>query len=88
MTIVVRDLEKWFGKNKVVDRVSFDIQAGELVALLGPSGGGKSTVLRIIAGLETPDGGDVLLNGELAPASACRTGPSGSCSSTTPCSGT
>jgi sulfate transport system ATP-binding protein len=66
MTIVVRELEKWFGKNKVVDRVSFEIESGELVALLGPSGGGKSTVLRIIAGLEAPDGGDVVLNGHVA----------------------
>jgi ABC-type nitrate/sulfonate/bicarbonate transport system ATPase subunit len=44
--------------------VSFTIEEGELVALLGPSGGGKSTVLRIIAGLETPDRGTVWLNGE------------------------
>src|SRR5215212_828326 len=63
MTIVVRELEKWFGKNKVVDRVSFEIPSGELVALLGPSGGGKSTVLRIIAGLEEADHGEVILNG-------------------------
>jgi sulfate transport system ATP-binding protein len=64
MTIVVRDLEKSFGRSKVVDRVSFTVESGELVALLGPSGGGKSTVLRIIAGLESPDAGKVLLNGE------------------------
>jgi sulfate transport system ATP-binding protein len=64
VAIVVRDLIKTFGKNRVVDRVSFSIESGELVALLGPSGGGKSTVLRIIAGLETPDSGDVLLHGE------------------------
>src|SRR5439155_19307961 len=57
--IVVVDLEKSFGENKVVDGVSFSIDRGELVALLGPSGGGKSTVLRIIAGLEDPDRGVV-----------------------------
>jgi sulfate transport system ATP-binding protein len=50
---------KSFGKEKVVDDVSFEVEAGELIALLGPSGGGKSTVLRIIAGLEVPDGGQV-----------------------------
>ncbi len=62
--IVVRDLEKSFGPTKVVDKVSFEVPSGELVALLGPSGGGKSTVLRIIAGLEEPDAGEVWLNGK------------------------
>jgi len=64
--IVVRDLVKSFGANRVVDRVSFEVPTGELVALLGPSGGGKSTVLRIIAGLEEPDAGEVFLNGDAA----------------------
>jgi sulfate transport system ATP-binding protein len=64
MAIDVRELTKTFGPNRVVDRVSFEIGSGELVALLGPSGGGKSTVLRIIAGLETPDSGAVWLNGK------------------------
>ena len=68
MTIVVKDLEKTFGTQRVVDGVSFEIASGELVALLGPSGGGKSTVLRIIAGLETPDRGAVYLNGHDATA--------------------
>ena len=64
--IVVRDLVKSFGAATVVDHVSFTSPSGELVALLGPSGGGKSTVLRIIAGLEEPDAGEVLLQGEVA----------------------
>ncbi len=64
MSIEVRDLVKGFGAARVVDGVSFDLHAGELVALLGPSGGGKSTVLRMIAGLERPDAGDVFLDGE------------------------
>ena len=64
--IVVRDLEKSFGTTKVVDKVSFEVPSGELVALLGPSGGGKSTVLRVIAGLEEPDRGEVFLDGVLA----------------------
>jgi sulfate transport system ATP-binding protein len=63
---VVRDLEKSFGATKVVDKVSFEVPSGELVALLGPSGGGKSTVLRIIAGLEEPDAGEVYLDGRAA----------------------
>jgi sulfate transport system ATP-binding protein len=64
MGIAVRNLQKSFGTQDVLGGVSFEIQDGELVALLGPSGGGKSTVLRIIAGLETPDSGRVFLNGE------------------------
>jgi sulfate transport system ATP-binding protein len=63
MGIVVRDLCKAFGPNRVVDHVSFSVEGGELVALLGPSGGGKSTVLRMIAGLEQPDSGEVVLGG-------------------------
>jgi sulfate transport system ATP-binding protein len=62
MGIRVEHLHKWFGPTKVVDDVSFDVAPGELVALLGPSGGGKSTILRIIAGLETADAGQVWLD--------------------------
>ena len=63
MGIEVKHLVKRFGALTVVDDMSFGVQPGELVALLGPSGGGKSTVLRIIAGLETADGGEVWLDG-------------------------
>src|SRR5271155_3557954 len=66
MGIVVRNLRKSFGSAGVVDGVSFAVDSGELVALLGPSGGGKSTVLRMIAGLEEPDSGEVVLNGAVA----------------------
>jgi NitT/TauT family transport system ATP-binding protein len=47
----------------VLDGVSFDVAPGEFVCLLGPSGGGKSTVLNILAGLERADGGEVLMDG-------------------------
>jgi ABC-2 type transport system ATP-binding protein len=47
-----------------VDDVSFEIEAGALVGLLGPNGAGKTTTVSMIAGLLTPDGGDVLINGE------------------------
>lgn len=66
MGIIVRGLRKRFGGTTVVDGVSFEIRRGELTALLGPSGGGKSTVLRIIAGLEEPDAGEVILGGRVA----------------------
>ena len=64
MGIVVKNLSKRFGEFQVVDGVSFEVPAGELVALLGPTGSGKSTILRIIAGLEQADSGDVELTGE------------------------
>src|SRR5574342_741318 len=65
--IEVRDLTKTFtaGSRSVaaVDSVSFDVQDKEFVALVGPSGCGKSTVLNMIAGLVTPTGGDIRLDG-------------------------
>jgi putrescine transport system ATP-binding protein len=59
---------KKFGRFKAVDRLSLDIRAGEFFALLGPSGCGKTTLLRMIAGFETPDEGRILLDGkDIAP---------------------
>jgi sulfate/thiosulfate transport system ATP-binding protein len=63
MSIRVDRLTKRFGEHVAVDDVSFEVQTGELVALLGPSGGGKSTILRIIAGLEPADAGTVEFDG-------------------------
>lgn len=64
MGIRIEKLSKRFGDFTAVDNVSFDIADGELVALLGPSGGGKSTVLRIVSGLEVADSGTVELGGQ------------------------
>jgi sulfate transport system ATP-binding protein len=66
--IRVENISKWFVEPErqrrflALDDVSFEVERGELVALLGPSGGGKSTLLRTIAGLETPDAGSVYLD--------------------------
>jgi putrescine transport system ATP-binding protein len=54
---------KKFGAVRAVDRLSLDVRAGEFFALLGPSGCGKTTLLRMLAGFETPDEGRILLNG-------------------------
>ena len=58
------DVRKSFGEVRAVDGISLDIFAGEFFALLGPSGCGKTTVLRMLAGFETPDSGAILLDGE------------------------
>ncbi|MBK0398660.1 ABC transporter ATP-binding protein [Limibaculum sp. M0105] len=58
------DLVKRFGDTVAVDHVSLDIYGGEFFALLGPSGCGKTTLLRMLAGFETPDAGQILLGGE------------------------
>jgi len=55
---------KKFGTFRAVDRLSLDIRAGEFFALLGPSGCGKTTLLRMLAGFETPDEGRILLDGK------------------------
>lgn len=52
------------GRIKVLDRVSLNVRKGEFLCLLGPSGCGKSTLFNIIAGLEAPDAGEVLVEGE------------------------
>jgi lipopolysaccharide export system ATP-binding protein len=59
----VRGLEKWYGRRKVVDGVSFDVDAGEVVGLLGPNGAGKTTSFRMTTGQITPQGGKVIFNG-------------------------
>ena len=59
----VRDITVRFGERTVLDRVSMQADSGEVVALLGPSGIGKSTFLRVVAGLLVPDAGEVWLDG-------------------------
>ncbi|HEY1134076.1 MAG TPA: sulfate ABC transporter ATP-binding protein [Nocardioides sp.] len=63
MSIEVRGVNKRYGDFVALDDVSVSIPTGQLTALLGPSGGGKSTLLRIIAGLEVADGGTVEIEG-------------------------
>jgi putrescine transport system ATP-binding protein len=64
----IEGVGKKFGNFRAVDRLSLDIRAGEFFALLGPSGCGKTTLLRMLAGFETPDEGRILLDGrDIAP---------------------
>ena len=64
MSIELKKVTKKFGDVTAVNNVSFSVREGELMALLGPSGGGKTTVLRMIAGLEMPTVGDVFIRGQ------------------------
>jgi sulfate transport system ATP-binding protein len=63
MSIVIKNIDKLFGRYTALENISLEIRTGELIALLGPSGCGKTTLLRIIAGLEWPDRGSVSLHG-------------------------
>jgi len=67
----LKNVRRTFGTVAAVDGISLSIAPGEVFTLLGPSGCGKSTTLRVVAGLEEPDGGDVYLDGSLI-ASASR----------------
>src|SRR6185437_11758195 len=60
----IEGVVKKFGTFRAVDKLSLDIKVGEFFALLGPSGCGKTTLLRMLAGFETPDEGRILLDGK------------------------
>jgi ABC-type Fe3+/spermidine/putrescine transport system ATPase subunit len=60
----VRNVSKCFGATQAVDNIAFSVGQGEVTALLGPSGCGKTTTLRLIAGFETPDAGQLLIEGQ------------------------
>ncbi|NJN48530.1 MAG: ATP-binding cassette domain-containing protein [Alkalinema sp. RL_2_19] len=62
--VAFRGISKSFGNNVILDGIDLDIYPGEAVAIIGPSGTGKSTALRIIAGLTPPDAGDVYIKGK------------------------
>jgi sulfate transport system ATP-binding protein len=64
MGIEVRGISKRFGDFVALEGIDLTVRSGALTALLGPSGGGKSTLLRIIAGLEKADAGSVVIDGE------------------------
>ncbi len=61
--LTITHLRKTFGSTLAVDDVSFGVEKGQLVGLLGPNGAGKTTTVSMIAGLLTPDSGDVLVGG-------------------------
>ena len=62
--IVLENITKQFGSTVAVQPINFEIKAGEFLAIMGSSGCGKTTTLRMLAGLETPSSGEIRLNGE------------------------
>lgn len=67
MKIGLVNVTKAFGANRVLDDVSFEADFDHVLALVGPSGGGKSTLLRLLAGLDRPDSGKIFVDGEELP---------------------
>jgi putative ABC transport system ATP-binding protein len=61
--VQVEQLEKRFGEVHALDRVSFEVEAGEWIAIMGPSGSGKTTLINILGGLEHPSAGRVVVDG-------------------------
>ena len=64
LTVEVRNLRKSFGAHPVLKGINLSVEAGEIFVVMGPSGSGKSVLLKHIIGLETPDEGEILINGE------------------------
>ncbi len=62
--LVARDLERYYGHWKVVDKVSIDVERGQVVGLLGPNGAGKTTTFYLIVGLLRSDAGQILIEGK------------------------
>src|ERR1700739_4515909 len=62
--LVVRGLRKSFGEQKVLKGVDIEVKPGEIFVLMGPSGSGKSVLLKHVIGLEEPDSGEILIDGK------------------------
>ena len=61
----VRNIEKHFGSTRVLEDISFDLDQGQVIAIIGSSGSGKTTLLRCLNFLETPDSGSITVNGSV-----------------------
>lgn len=64
LAVQVRDLRKQYGGQEVLHGLDFTVQPGEIFVIMGPSGSGKSVLLKHLIGLEEPDQGEILINGE------------------------
>jgi phospholipid/cholesterol/gamma-HCH transport system ATP-binding protein len=64
VSLQVRGLRKSFDGQEVLKGIDFEVQPGEIFVIMGPSGSGKSVLLKHLIGLEPPDAGEILINGE------------------------
>ncbi|HKI70150.1 MAG TPA: ATP-binding cassette domain-containing protein, partial [Verrucomicrobiae bacterium] len=64
ISVRVRGLRKSFDRQEVLKGLDFDVKPGEIFVIMGPSGSGKSVLLKHLIGLEPPDSGDILIEGE------------------------
>jgi phospholipid/cholesterol/gamma-HCH transport system ATP-binding protein len=64
VSVQVRGLRKNFGRQEVLRGIDFEVRPGEIFVIMGPSGSGKSVLLKHLIGLEPPDAGEILINGE------------------------
>ena len=64
VSLLVRGLRKSFGELEALKGIDFEVQPGEIFVIMGPSGSGKSVLLKHLIGLEPPDEGEILINGE------------------------
>lgn len=63
----LKNISKKFGQKHIFDHFNLTVEDGQILSLVGPSGGGKTTLLRMLAGLESIDSGDIFYNGEQVP---------------------
>lgn len=63
--LLLKSITKSFGSTKVSDNLTLEVNDKELLVILGPSGCGKTTALRCIAGFETPDAGEIVIDGKV-----------------------
>jgi len=64
-SVTFQNVQKSYGKTRIIERLGFEIEDGEFVVLVGPSGCGKSTLLRMLAGLEDITGGEIMIDGRV-----------------------
>ncbi|MDH5259545.1 MAG: ATP-binding cassette domain-containing protein, partial [Gammaproteobacteria bacterium] len=61
--VSIKEVSRYYGENKAVDNISFDVKRGEVLGLLGPNGAGKSTTMQMITGNLAPSNGQITING-------------------------
>ena len=84
--IEFKNVSKIYDKKPALQHMSLTIKSGEFFVIVGTSGSGKTTILRMLAGLENPNSGDIVIDGKRSMTFRLPSGASASCSKTTPCS--